>query len=434
VEGGTVVKAKTLVLSLILATAFLAGLPAFDWGGTIDNSTTLSYTGSDQWLQEDKLALWFATPIGSYLEFTIQGSYTFSYTQPGPIEHILDIDLLHLEGAFLLGQNKSSQLRFIAGRFPNSDMTGLVLNDRMDGLTFEWITAVANTSVSIGYTGLQLEPVSTISISSADNTDKEDPALAPPRLIGSLQAQFPELFLRQDLFVSALIQQDLREEGATFPVDGLGGKISSQYFGLAMGGPVVSSLYHKIFAYLGTGSAPSNVLGTPEYAPILSLLTGFTLRYFMEEFLSSKVELGMLIASGDEDFDVIPNGYYEGNTLDRANVFIPISRQQLAVAFSPRLGNLIVLDAGYSLKPRKNLQTALKGYLFLRPTSGPIMDARTINSDSKYLGTELDGIVNFRPFSDLGASLALGLFLPMGGAFANQDVLFKGQLEISFSF
>jgi hypothetical protein len=403
-----------------------------DWGGTVDNSTSITYAGGDQWLQEDKLALWFGTPIGSSIEFTVQGSYTFSYTQPDIIEHILDIDLLRLEGAFLLGRNKSSQLRFLAGRFPITDMTALILSDGVDGLAIEWITAAANTIVSLGYTGLQWERVSTIGITSADNSDPND--LAPPRLVGSLQARFPELLLRQDLFASVLFQQDLREEGATFSVDGSGGKISSQYFGLAMGGPIVSSLYHTTFAVLGTGSAPANVLSTPEYAPILSFLTGFTLRYFMEEFYSSKVELGLLIASGDEDFDVIPNGYYEGNTVDRANVFVPISRQQLAVAFSPRLGNLIVLDAGYSLKPRKNLQTALKGYLFLRPTSGPIMDARTINSDSNYLGTELDAIVNYRPFSDLGASLSLGLFLPMGGAFANQDVLFKGQLEISFSF
>ena len=65
------------------------------------------------------------------------------------------------------------------------------------------------------------------------------------------------------------------------------------------------------------------------------------------------------------------------------------------------------------------------------------MDERELKSgsDSKYLGTEFDGIINFRPFSDLGTSLSLGLFLPMGGAFINdEDVLFKGELEISFSF
>jgi hypothetical protein len=185
---------------------------------------------------------------------------------------------------------------------------------------------------------------------------------------------------------------------------------------------------------LGTGTAPSNLAISPEYASILSFLAGITLRYFIEEFLTSKVELGILIASGDEDFEAVPNGYYEGNTLEQATVFVPISRQQLAAAFSPRLGNLVIVDTGFSLKPLQNLQTSIKGLLFLRPTSGPIMDARSISSDSKYLGTEFDGVVNFRPFSDLGTSLTLGLFLPAGGAFSNQDVVFKSQLEISFSF
>lgn len=425
-------RVKLFILSLILATILPAGVCAFDWGGTIDNSTTITYAESDQWLQEDKLALWLSTPLGSSLDLTLQGSYTFSYNQPGPIEHILDVDLLQLRGAFLLGKTQSSQLTFRAGRFKNSDMTSFVLDDTFDGIELGWMTPVANTIVSVGYTGLQWERVSTISITSADNTDSDD--LAPPRLAGSLQAQFPELFLRQDLFASLMFQQDLRPEGASFSIDGRGGTLSSQYFGLGIGGPIVASLYHSIFGYLGTGTAPSDLSGIPDYAPILSFLSGLTLRYFIEEFLNSKVELGLLFASGDEDFEAITNGYYEGNTLERANVFVPISRQQLAVAFSPRLGNLIVLDAGYSLKPSKNLQTSLKGIVFFRPTTGPIMDARPINSDTKYLGTELDGIVNFRPFSDLGASLSVGLFLPMGGAFTNQDVLLKGQLEISVSF
>jgi len=426
------VKAKVVILSLILATTPLAGVFAIDWGGTIDNSTAITYAESEQWLQEDKLALWLSTPIGSSLEFTLQGSYTFSYTQPAPIEHILDVDLLQLRSAFLLGETQSSQLTFRAGRFKSSDMTAFILDDNFDGIELGWMTRVANTIVSVGYTGLQWERISAISITRADSTDSDN--LAPPRLVGSLQAQFPEILLRQDLFASLMFQQDFRPEGANFSIDGSGGILSSQYFGLGIGGPIAASLYHSTFAYLGTGTAPSDLSGTPEYAPILSFLSGFTLRYFIEEFLTSKVELGLLFASGDEDFEAVPNGYYEGNTLERATVFVPISRQQLAVAFSPRLGNLVILDAGYSLKPTKNLQTSLKGILFLRPTTGPIMDARPINSDSKYLGTEVDGVVNFRPFSDLGASLSLGLFLPMGGAFTNQDVLIKGQVEISFSF
>jgi hypothetical protein len=425
-------KAKVMCLCLLLAITPLSSLSAYDWGGTIDNSTSVTYAGSDQWLQEDKLALWFSTPLGQSLELTIQGSYTFSYQQPSLIEHILDIDLLQLQGAFLLGQNKSSQLTFRLGRFKSSDITSLVLDDNIDGIEVGWITGVANTFVSLGYTGLQWERVSTISITRADKTDSDD--LAPLRLVGSLQAQFPELFLRQDLFASLLFQQDLRPEGDNFAVDGNGGTISSQYFGLGITGPILPSLYHNTFTYISTGSVPSDIAGIPEYAPIFSFLSGFTLRYFIEEFFSSKAELRLLVSSGDEDFTVVPNGYYEGNTNERANVFVPISRQQLAVAFSPRLGNLVVLDASYSLKPNRYIQTSFRGAMFLRPTSGPIMDARTVDPDSKYLGTELDGIVNIRPSSDLGASLSLGLFFPMEGAFLTQELLIKGQLEISFSF
>ncbi|UCF97359.1 MAG: hypothetical protein JSV89_19620, partial [Spirochaetaceae bacterium] len=72
-------KVKIFIFSLILATTLITGLSAIDWGGTVDNSSSVTYAAGDQWLQEDKLGLWFSTSIGSSLEFTAQGSYTFSY-------------------------------------------------------------------------------------------------------------------------------------------------------------------------------------------------------------------------------------------------------------------------------------------------------------------------------------------------------------------
>ncbi len=412
-------KAKAVLFSLILATSLSFSLSAYDWGGTADNSTSLTYTGDDAWLQEDKLALWFATPIGQSIEFTMQASYTFTYEQPSLIEHILDIDLLQLEGAFLVGENRPSLLTFRAGRFAIADFSGLVLGDNVDGLEFGWKTSVANTVLTAGYTGLQLDRVSTISMTWADQNDGD--RWAPPRLVASIQAAFPELILRQDLLASVLIQQDLRPQGNA---------LNSQYFGLGIVGPILSTLYYDVFAYLCTGTTP----GDAEDASILAALSGMTLRYFNEDLLNSRAELRFLFSSGDEDFTDL---FIEGNTADKANVFVPISRQELALVFSPRLGNLMFVEASYSLKPNERLQTLVKGIVFLRPTTGPISDLRVDPfSENRYLGTEFDGVLYFRPFSDLGAALSLGIFVPMGGAFSDtyQKVEIQGQLEISFSF
>jgi hypothetical protein len=78
-----------------------------------------------------------------------------------------------------------------------------------------------------------------------------------------------------------------------------------------------------------------------------------------------------------------------------------------------------------------------KAQSFLRPTTGGISTLGLDPASSDlYLGTEFDGIANFRPFSDLGLAFSLGFFLPNGGAFTGQASLpaLAGRLEVSLSF
>jgi hypothetical protein len=115
---------------------------------------------------------------------------------------------------------------------------------------------------------------------------------------------------------------------------------------------------------------------------------------------------------------------------------VAISQPELTLLFSPRLGNLAMITASYSLKPADILQTGVSGTLFLRPTSGPISDSRVDPASGElYVGTEVDVTVRLRPWSDLGSALTLGMFLP-GAAFRadSRDPRFGGRLEISLSF
>ena len=127
----------------------------------------------------------------------------------------------------------------------------------------------------------------------------------------------------------------------------------------------------------------------------------------------------------------------EGNTAGASTIFVPISQETLGLAFQPQLGNLIIIDASYSLKPVTQLQLMAKVQSLLRPTAGAI-SALGIDpaSDALYLGTEIDAIANFRPFSDLGLAFSLGFFLPNGSAFTGQASLpvLAGRLEVSLSF
>jgi hypothetical protein len=143
--------------------------------------------------------------------------------------------------------------------------------------------------------------------------------------------------------------------------------------------------------------------------------------------------LRLLVATGDED---LADLFIEGNQDGLANAFSTISQPELALLFSPRLGNLLLAEASYSLKPTDILQTLLKATIFLRPVLGPISDARVDpDSASRYLGTEIDLVARLRLFSDLGLAATGAVFLP-GDAFrtSNREVGYGARIELSLSF
>ena len=98
----------------------------------------------------------------------------------------------------------------------------------------------------------------------------------------------------------------------------------------------------------------------------------------------------------------------------------------------------------YSLKPLSflsvavldNFQAVLSGLLFFRTTDGPISEGGlAAGSTGKYLGTEIDLELRFRPFSDLGLAATTGIFFPSAAFAAPLDTArFEQEIEFSFSF
>jgi hypothetical protein len=439
----------TLSVILVLALLGTAALGAsdFDFGGSLDNSSTPSVTlntaGSSVAMdQRNKAAVWIDTHFGASFSLSVEGSYSFSL----PVPLLLDIDYLRADWQML------PSLKLTAGRFMFSDFTGHVLNHKLDGVMLTASAATAVVTASVGFSGLLLKPYSLILMSRSDSADQSnaDVYFAAPRLVEKLEAIMPNYMPRQDMSVSVILQQDLRaantliQPGEILPaVAGRpGGGLSSQYVGIGFSGAAAPSLYYDTFFYLNLGSTLSylTILGSWEYAPIVASLTGFSLRYFMEDFLSSRVELQAIYSSGDGD----NASYQEGNTAGASTDFVPISEDTLGLAFQPQWGNMVLVDASFSLKPfsksltvLQNLQLVMKVLGFFRPTTGGISQAGLNPASADlYLGTEVDGIVNFRPLSDLGLALSIGFFAPNPGAFvgpAAQPVL-AVRAEVSFSF
>jgi hypothetical protein len=327
------------------------------------------------------------------------------------------------------------------GRFRAVDFSALLFADNLDGGQATWSSAGANLSLTVGFLGLQLMPVTTVSLSWADVSN--DTIWGPPRLLEMLQVEVPELFGRQTLTAALIAQQDLRsedqllQEGDVVPVAGQGGHLSTEYLGIGLRGPLAASLYYELFAYLGTGRMLSYIDADSvyRYQWMLSGLFGAGLQYYREQWLSSRAELRLLLATGDEDY---ADSFLEGNSAGLATTFTTVSRPEPNLLFNPRLGNLVTAEASYSIKPAGFLQTLLKASFFLRPTLGMVSDGRVEAapaSSSRYLGTELDLVARFRLFSDLGLAFTAGVFLP-GPAFAAafREPDFGGRIELSFSF
>lgn len=435
----------------ILGSTALSGLD-FDVGGSIDDYSSLPVTvapGNAIFApdQRNKVGVWADMHSGSTFSVAAEGSYNFTLQVP----YLFNLDYLKVDWRVF------PWLSTTLGRFVFSDFSGQVLNHTLDGALIVLDFPGVRISTGAGYSGLQLKPISLILMSRSDTADQSNSSvyLAAPRLIEKLEVLFPSLFSVVDVNLSVVLQQDLRasnqliQPGEPYQtVTGLsGGALTTEYFGAGVSGAIVSSLYYNLFFYWNAGSALSYVADSTsvtgfsyQYEPVQAFLGGFGLRYYMEETLSSRVGLQAIFSSGDAD----NTAYYEGNTSGAATMFTPISQEVIGLAFTPQLGNLILIDLNYSFKPFaqstsvwKNLQIIAKVLSFFRPTTGAISQpGLSATSTDLYLGVEPELIANFRPFSDFGVVVSTGVFVPNGGAFtgpATQPTI-AGRIEFSMSF
>lgn len=440
---------KAVILS-ILFVIVISG-PAFTQavGGDIENTTSLLVGREPVFDQWNKASLWFNTGTSRNLVFAVKGSYTFTLERP----YLFDVDYLRLKGNFAVPDQPLSEFGFTLGRFMMSDVTKNILNHRLDGFRFDLLFPHAEVSTAFGFSGLLFSPTSTILLSKADYNWVADTTkvLAPPRLVGMLTLHFPGFLLRQDLTISALMQEDIAtgeelSDGESEYQPTKGGLLDTQYAGIRLSGPIVPTLFYSGYFFLNTGSMLTYIDDQYQYAPIIGFMAGGNVRLYFEELLYSRIMLQYVFTSGDKDHTTYVEGN-DGGSVEEAvsSSFIPISSKTLGLVFSPRMGNIMYGQFQYSIKPLSmvssdlwsRFQTTLDAYFFLRSTVSPIADSG-IDPDSTetYLGTEIDLSINFRPVSDLGVALKSGLFLPSQAAFTpeNSTPRFLMELYLSFSF
>lgn len=445
---------KRLYATLIALTAVSALSFALDFGGTLENDSSYSSKAGLGFTQKDTGHLWFTAELGNAWNFNATVEGTFNSATP---LFYGDIEQLSLTGTFQKVPLGPSVFTVELGRFFFSEASQRVFANRMDGFRMDFAYPSFTLQTALGYTGFLNKYYASIVMSKLDAVDSNDTALifSPPRMIGSVSLNFPELVAQQSLTVTFLAQEDLRNRvrGNDIPAGtevynpSGGGLVDTQYWGLALDGPVTRNVYYNVYGYLNTGRSltfgndtQSSTGQSYQYQNILAYLAGLSLRYYIPQFYQALASATFLYASGDGDTTT----YYEGNGSGNLTQFVPVSGSTLGTAFSPSSSNILATELAFSLKPLgrlggpvfQSLQTALAITPFFKPSAGAVSDGTVESSATGYLGTDVALKTNLRPFSDLGAGLTVGYFIPNSAAFVpgNDTGILYGQLFFSVSF
>ena len=439
---------------------------SIDFGGTITNRTSLASASALAFSQNNGVDFWFSTK-GPQADFLIRGAYSFTYDASADptIQHLPDVQSLRLNGNIPTSNMGLSRFTYSLGRFPLQDHTRRVVSQPVDGFKLGFQYPNVSVTTAFGTSILPNKKSGAILLSKADVADygNELVLMGSPRVVGLLEAVFANVF-GQRLTLSGVFQEDLRplftdrsagliQEGETTVDPSLGGIVDTQHIGLGLKGNIASSLFYDAHFTLGSGRTLSyvtpegSVSGSYAYIPMLSAMGGAGLNLYLPKFLSSVAGVSFVLSTGDTWAE--RESYTESGTASSSRLFLPITSKPLAMVFAPSLGNIMAATASYSLRPfgwlgspaLDQLQTALKGIAFIRYAPGPLSVA-VPNPDSTdaYLGTELDLQISFRPLSDLGFTVAGGVFFPntaTDAPFDSTEVTgpeLKIQATASFSF
>lgn len=160
---------KKILILIALIASVTTSLFAFEWGGMINNNTSISTsTFKDvKGNQSNGISLWFNAPLkeDKSLRVTGEGSYKFNLPindSSKEFVNILDLSLLKFAGAWGLNGNN---IFLNAGRFSYTDRSSQIFSQNSDGLNISYTTYKWSIGLYAGYTGL----INRLNVAMLDN-------------------------------------------------------------------------------------------------------------------------------------------------------------------------------------------------------------------------------------------------------------------------
>jgi len=341
----------------------------------------------------------------------LEGDATAELLIEGIVLYIVDdvaaADLEYFTGKAALPAvlGPQSVLGLTGGRYQLSDSGGLVVDHRADGLAASLDYPRIGLRLAGGYTGMLLKENASIQMSFADLTDLLDDqrTTAPPRWITLLEVEFPELVLRQDLLLGGVAQFDMQSGDEDL--------IDTQYGYLSLGGRVFSGLYYETVGLVG-GVQYSDDARDVDTSGVM-FAGSHRFRIFIDALARSVISLrGFYASADDEDFEA----------------YTPITQPDLITLTPITTPDVLLASGEYSLRPFYSAESEVLQNVGVGGYGAAVFAADPTAADA-YRGTEAGGRINLRPFSDIGGSLQVGVFIPEEG-----DTTVYGRVEFSTSF
>ena len=372
----------------ILAIAALASLAqlAFstETGGLISNDTkfeNIEKDGSLKLDQKNGINLWLRTPVSEDGEsyFAAEGSFQFEHD--GRIEDsdkkmklYADVNLFKL---VVKKELEAGNVTFSAGRFFNSDLTGVIFTQNADGVKLDAEISRLNVSLYGAYTGLLNAKNITIlgkGDIKTDLTDKEKTVyvMANKFAVGGLTVSLPYIFASQTVSLEGF---------AAFSAEST--KYNRFYGTFALNGPIVSPLFYSVSSTMGFAKYDDQDMEKGN-------LTKGSLSIY-PDYKSMAVSFNALYASGEQGSFKRFQGFTSGTAVNSLS--------------EPEYSGLMKLGLSASIKPVEKLLLFANGDLVFDAAAGEE------NKDIKQAGFQYMAGLNFQAVSDVLLGASFGQFI-----------------------
>lgn len=392
----TTPKTATLLAVLLLTGTGL--LSAVDYGLELMNIGGVKKIADTAWYTDHKTTAWLTIPFDqtNTNSLAIEGSAYAAKPADGDIyKFFADLDLFRLSLAPV--SSPGFKLSLDAGRISVVDITGLILNQTVDGAEFHGSFAFGNIDFLTSYTGLQNVRKTGALMTSDDYADSSTSKvyeLGASRIIGKVTVQLPQIAGKMDLVTEAVAQYDMRrylQSDYTEVVD-------TAYGTVQMSGPINNTLYISFSGTVQTGILDSD----KKYSE-----TSFLCSTRMDLFPSPKNQFYAQVL-------------YTPGANSVLAAFLPITFQSAGTLYTDTYSNLIRGSAGWYFNPKPTVNFDVGGMAYFNAKE-------IIPGDGLYRGSEFSAGSTFQIASDLKFRLDGKIYLPK-----DEDMQYQLSLKTVF--